>query len=87
MGVKAAFFHAATPYGSFCCFVSGESECLSHLHLHVATPLARVRVACGRRFWWSNVAYINNLVPWHQGETKECFYHAWYLADDMQVPG
>lgn len=39
------------------------------------------------RFWWSNVAYINNLVPWHQGETKECFYHAWYLADDMQASG
>eukprot|EP00903_Cladosiphon_okamuranus_P009857 g9367.t1 len=36
------------------------------------------------RFWWSNVAYINNLVPWHQGETEECFYHTWYLADDMQ---
>eukprot|EP00752_Nemacystus_decipiens_P006535 g5886.t1 len=36
------------------------------------------------RFWWSNVTYINNLVPWHEGETKECFYHAWYLADDMQ---
>jgi len=37
------------------------------------------------RFWWSNVAYINNLVPWHSGETNECFYHAWYLADDMQA--
>ncbi|CAM9170227.1 unnamed protein product, partial [Hapterophycus canaliculatus] len=39
---------------------------------------------CENRFWWSNVAYINNMVPWHQGETQECFYHAWYLADDMQ---
>ncbi|CAN0072229.1 unnamed protein product, partial [Discosporangium mesarthrocarpum] len=35
-------------------------------------------------FWWSNLLYVNNLVPWHQGETSECFYHTWYLANDMQ---
>ncbi|CBN77498.1 conserved unknown protein [Ectocarpus siliculosus] len=36
------------------------------------------------KFWWSNVTYLNNLVPWHQGETGTCFYPTWYLADDMQ---
>ncbi|CAN0194528.1 unnamed protein product, partial [Laminaria digitata] len=36
------------------------------------------------RFWWSNVFYVNNMVPWHEEATQECFYHTWYLADDMQ---
>lgn len=37
------------------------------------------------RYWWSNMLYVNNLVPWHEGETGECFYHTWYLANDMQA--
>ncbi|CAM9306129.1 unnamed protein product [Chrysoparadoxa australica] len=36
------------------------------------------------QIWWSNVLFINNLVPWGRGETMECFYHTWYLANDMQ---
>ena len=36
---------------------------------------------------WTNLFFINNLVPWVQplGETSECMYHSWYLAVDFQI--
>ena len=37
------------------------------------------------RLWWTNLLYVNNLVPWLHAETDGCFYHSWYLADDMQL--
>ena len=37
--------------------------------------------------WWTNMLFINNLVPHYQpfGETSECMYHAWYLGVDFQL--
>jgi len=35
-------------------------------------------------FWWTNILYINNLVPFGYGENGTCFFHGWYLANDMQ---
>ncbi|GAB5371884.1 hypothetical protein AAMO2058_001618400 [Amorphochlora amoebiformis] len=35
-------------------------------------------------YWWSNLLYINNLYPFGMGENNTCFFHAWYLANDMQ---
>nr|XP_002741292.1 PREDICTED: nose resistant to fluoxetine protein 6-like [Saccoglossus kowalevskii] len=32
--------------------------------------------------WWTNLLYINNLVPWPGME--QCYGVAWYLANDMQ---
>ena len=36
---------------------------------------------------WTNMIFINNLVPRIQpfGETSECMYHAWYLGVDFQL--
>jgi len=36
---------------------------------------------------WTNLLFINNLVPWIQpfGETSECMYHSWYLGVDFQL--
>jgi len=36
---------------------------------------------------WTNMLFINNLVPRYQpfGETSECMYHAWYLGVDFQL--
>ncbi len=36
---------------------------------------------------WTNLLFINNLVPLEQpfGETSECMYHAWYLGVDFQL--
>ncbi len=36
---------------------------------------------------WTNMLFINNLVPRIQpfGETSECMYHAWYLGVDFQL--
>jgi len=40
--------------------------------------------AC-RKWWWTNVFYINNIVPWgHASAEETCFGHAWYLAVDFQ---
>ncbi|CAM9228319.1 unnamed protein product, partial [Phaeothamnion confervicola] len=41
-------------------------------------------IALCDRSWWTNLLYVNNVVPWHTSETEECFYHTWYLANDMQ---
>ena len=37
--------------------------------------------------WWTNMLFVNNLVPRNQpfGETSECMYHAWYLGVDFQL--
>ena len=37
--------------------------------------------------WWTNLLFVNNLVPREQpfGETSECMYHAWYLGVDFQL--
>ena len=37
--------------------------------------------AC-RKYWWTNLLYINNFYPWKLGE--ECMGWTWYLANDMQ---
>lgn len=37
--------------------------------------------------WWTNMLFVNNLVPHDQpfGETSECMYHSWYLGVDFQL--
>eukprot|EP00658_Telonema_sp_P-2_P078680 TRINITY_DN742_c0_g1_i1.p1 TRINITY_DN742_c0_g1~~TRINITY_DN742_c0_g1_i1.p1 ORF type:complete len:690 (+),score=130.10 TRINITY_DN742_c0_g1_i1:200-2269(+) len=37
--------------------------------------------AC-REYWWTNLLFINNLVP--RQIMKECVAQSWYLANDMQ---
>jgi len=39
------------------------------------------------KYAWTNMLFINNLVPSRQkfGETSECMYHAWYLGVDFQL--
>ncbi|XP_070565021.1 nose resistant to fluoxetine protein 6-like [Ptychodera flava] len=37
-----------------------------------------------RKYWWTNLLYINNLVPWPADIEKQCFEVAWYLGNDMQ---
>jgi len=36
-------------------------------------------------YWWSNLLFINNFVPFDTATTETCFYHSWYLAVDMQL--
>ena len=41
-----------------------------------------IAVAAGcKDYWWSNLLYINNMVPWNL--LDECFGWVWYLANDM----
>jgi len=35
-------------------------------------------------YWWTNLLFINNLIPYDIPETDQCFYISWYLANDMQ---
>ncbi|XP_077994519.1 nose resistant to fluoxetine protein 6-like [Glandiceps talaboti] len=35
-------------------------------------------------YWWTNVLYINNLVPWPGSMQTMCYPVSWYLANDMQ---
>ena len=35
-----------------------------------------------QEYWWANLLYINNLVPW-KGD-KICNSESWYLSNDMQ---
>ena len=35
-----------------------------------------------KKYWWTNLLYINNLYPWKMGD--ECIGWTWYLANDMQ---
>mmetsp|Transcript_40887 Transcript_40887/g.65667 ORF Transcript_40887/g.65667 Transcript_40887/m.65667 type:complete len:520 (+) Transcript_40887:887-2446(+) len=39
--------------------------------------------SCGK-YWWTNLLYINNLVPWNQAGQHGCMGWSWYLANDMQ---
>ena len=34
------------------------------------------------KYWWSNLLFINNLVPWKMND--ECIGWVWYLANDFQ---
>jgi len=34
--------------------------------------------------WWTNLLFVNNIVPWGVCESGGCLYVSWYLADDMQ---
>ena len=34
--------------------------------------------------WWTNLLFINNLIPYMNPDTGECIYISWYLAIDMQ---
>ncbi|XP_070565056.1 nose resistant to fluoxetine protein 6-like [Ptychodera flava] len=45
------------------------------------TAMSTVEDPC-HKYWWTNLLYINNLVPWPA--TTQCFPVAWYLANDMQ---
>ena len=36
-------------------------------------------------YGWTNILFINNLVPFDLATTQTCFYHSWYLAVDMQL--
>ena len=35
-----------------------------------------------KKYWWTNLLYINNLYPWKLND--ECINWSWYLANDMQ---
>ncbi|XP_077861749.1 nose resistant to fluoxetine protein 6-like [Saccoglossus kowalevskii] len=35
-------------------------------------------------WWWTNLLYINNLVPFPGNENSMCMAWTWYLANDMQ---
>ena len=35
-----------------------------------------------KKYWWTNLLYINNLYPWRLND--ECINWSWYLANDMQ---
>mmetsp|Transcript_27097 Transcript_27097/g.47912 ORF Transcript_27097/g.47912 Transcript_27097/m.47912 type:complete len:531 (+) Transcript_27097:335-1927(+) len=35
-------------------------------------------------YWWTNLFFVNNLVPFGEGENATCFFHSWYMANDMQ---
>nr|XP_002741291.2 PREDICTED: nose resistant to fluoxetine protein 6-like [Saccoglossus kowalevskii] len=36
------------------------------------------------QYWWTNLLYINNIVPWPAALADQCYGVAWYLANDMQ---
>ncbi|XP_071854199.1 O-acyltransferase like protein-like [Apostichopus japonicus] len=40
------------------------------------------RAIC-QQYWWANLLYINNLVP-YPGNVSQCMGWTWYLANDMQ---
>ncbi|PIK40387.1 putative nose resistant to fluoxetine protein 6-like, partial [Apostichopus japonicus] len=40
------------------------------------------RAVC-QQYWWANLLYINNLVP-YPGNVSQCMGWTWYLANDMQ---
>lgn len=37
-----------------------------------------------RKYWWSNLLYVNNLAPEYGSLAKTCLGWGWYLANDMQ---
>lgn len=38
-----------------------------------------------RNYWWTNLLFLNNFLPWGSPTTDTCFYHSWYLAVDVQL--
>ena len=38
-----------------------------------------------KQFWWTNLLFLNNFLPWGMPTSKTCFYHSWYLAVDIQL--
>jgi peptidoglycan/LPS O-acetylase OafA/YrhL len=38
-----------------------------------------------RNYWWTNLLFVNNFIPWGTPTTDTCFYHSWYLAVDVQL--
>ncbi|KAG7348892.1 acyltransferase family protein [Nitzschia inconspicua] len=38
-----------------------------------------------RNYWWTNLLFVNNFLPWGVSTTANCFYHSWYLAVDVQL--
>jgi peptidoglycan/LPS O-acetylase OafA/YrhL len=38
-----------------------------------------------RQFWWTNILFLNNFLPWGMPTSNTCFYHSWYLAVDVQL--
>jgi len=39
---------------------------------------------CGP-YWWTNLLFINNLVPYADNFVNECMIWSWYIAVDMQL--
>ena len=37
-----------------------------------------------QKYWYHNLLYINNLVPWKNSGSAACVGQGWYLANDMQ---
>ncbi len=58
----------------------------TYLGIHLAAgPFMSLADAIGpacRKYWWTNLFYINNLYPWKLGD--QCLGWGWYLANDMQ---
>lgn len=54
-------------------------------HIYIRGPfedlLAHGHEACVK-YWWTNMLYINNLVPWNK--TEICVSQSWYLSNDFQ---
>ena len=48
----------------------------------VYKPQVKSIAAGCKDYWWTNILYINNMVPWNL--LDECFGWVWYLANDMQ---
>ncbi|ESP02880.1 hypothetical protein LOTGIDRAFT_230381 [Lottia gigantea] len=48
----------------------------------LSSPLTQSRPENCRKFWWTNLLYINNL--YHSGRQEMCMLWSWYLANDMQ---
>eukprot|EP00535_Pseudo-nitzschia_heimii_P012659 CAMPEP_0197193926 /NCGR_PEP_ID=MMETSP1423-20130617/28260_1 /TAXON_ID=476441 /ORGANISM="Pseudo-nitzschia heimii, Strain UNC1101" /LENGTH=754 /DNA_ID=CAMNT_0042647253 /DNA_START=131 /DNA_END=2392 /DNA_ORIENTATION=- len=38
-----------------------------------------------RESWWTNILFVNNILPWGISTEGSCFYHSWYLAVDVQL--
>ena len=38
-----------------------------------------------QKYWWTNLLFMNNFLPWGSPTTDTCFYHSWYLAVDVQL--
>lgn len=45
------------------------------------TPRRRARPA---RYWWTEITYVGNVVPWPVGTRNSCLGVTWYLANDVQ---